>query len=74
MYDCNVDMDMRMVANNNPMMMSIGADGSKNALPKPFFCGPKSDYGGATGFWDYVNGVESTDEAESEIGRQDVEG
>ena len=77
MYDCNVDVDMRVMANHPMSGNSNSNNKNRNnvALPKPFFCGPKSDYGGnTTGFWDYVNGVESKDPATSEIGRQDVEG
>ena len=77
MYDCDVDVDMRVMANHPMSGNSNSNNNNRNnvALPKPFFCGPKSDYGGnTTGFWDYVNGVESKDPAMSEIGRQDVEG
>ncbi len=68
-YDCDVDVDMKAMANH-----PLSVNDKNNALPKPFFCGPKTDYGGNTGFWNYVNGEESKEPAESEIGRQDVEG
>ncbi|KAL7535108.1 hypothetical protein ACHAXR_010138 [Thalassiosira sp. AJA248-18] len=75
MYTCEVDPTMRMVANNiDANARSGGGDG--DIPPKPFYCGPTSDYeGGYTGHWDYVSGTEvGQPPVENGMERQDVEG
>ena len=55
---------------------SSNSGGGENTIPpKPFYCGPRSDYGGHTGRWDYISGMEIKDPAvTNSIDRQDVQG
>ena len=73
MYNCDVDPTMRMVANDIHVAKYTG--GGDDEPPKPFYCGPKSDYGGSTGHWDYVSGAEVLEPpVANAMGQQDVEG
>lgn len=79
MYDCAVDANMRTTAN---VIDTFGTGspsgaygGSGDIPPKPFYCGPKGDYEGYTGHYDYVTGMESVHPpVENSLGRTDVEG
>ena len=43
--------------------------------PPPFFCGPAKEYGGFTGYWDYVSGSENKDGPTANgVGKTDVQG
>ena len=75
-YACTVDMSMRMEA--NPILgdgSSWNNGGGSNKNARPMYCGPKMDYGGSTGHWDYVSGREVPNPAvKNAIDREDVQG
>ena len=62
-YACETEWEMRMQAEN------VGSDSP------PFSCGPAKDYGGFTGFWDYVSETENKDMPTANgLGKTDVQG
>eukprot|EP00804_Cyclotella_cryptica_P019357 CCRYP_018959-RA/>CCRYP_018959-RA protein AED:0.00 eAED:0.00 QI:677/1/1/1/0/0/3/836/462 len=62
-YACSVQWDMRVQGQN------LGTN------PPPFYCGPANDYGGFTGYWDYVSGTENKEgPTENANGKTDVQG
>lgn len=62
-YACSVEWDMRVQGQN------LGSS------PPPFYCGPANEYGGFTGYWDYVSGTEIKDgPTENANGKTDVQG
>jgi len=73
MYTCDVDPTMRAVAND--IDGAKAKEGGGDVPPKPFYCGPTSDYGGSTGYWDYVSGAEfGQPPVENGMGKTNVEG
>ena len=75
-YACELDLNMRMNANEATVLDSSTRNGGDNNDPaKPFYCAPKSDYGGSTGYWDYVSGTEIQSPAVvNSVNRKDVQG
>ncbi|KAL7513268.1 hypothetical protein ACHAXN_010978 [Cyclotella atomus] len=62
-YACNVELEMRATAE------VVGAS------PPPFSCGPAKDYGGFTGYWDFVSETEIKDgPTANALGKTDVQG
>lgn len=62
-YACHVEWEMRRQAE------------VVRASPPPFYCGPADDYGGFTGYWDYVSESEVKDSPTANgQGKTDVQG
>mmetsp|Transcript_763 Transcript_763/g.1605 ORF Transcript_763/g.1605 Transcript_763/m.1605 type:complete len:666 (+) Transcript_763:172-2169(+) len=75
-YQCQVDPTMRATANDVDVSLRRNSGGTDDGrAPKPFYCGPLTDYDGYTGHWDYVSGAESFHPpVENGSGKTDVEG
>ena len=48
--------------------------GAGTSRPPQFMCGPRSDYGGTTGYWDHVSGTEVDGASPNASGMDHVEG
>ena len=75
-YACVVDMQMRAQARSPETIPTRNnVDDGDNSSPGPFYCGPKADYNGFTGHWDFEQNKEIFQSAkQNRLGRTDVEG
>ena len=74
-YACEVDLNMRMNANEATASSTRNEGDNNNDPAKPFYCAPKSDYGGLTGYWDYISSTEIKSPAVvNSVNRKDVQG
>jgi hypothetical protein len=72
-YACDVDIKMR--ARAKPPSMISSRSGGNASPPGPFYCGPKIDYHGLTGHWDFKENKEIFQSAKkNRLGRTDVQG
>jgi hypothetical protein len=72
-YACAVDIDMRTRA--KPPSVISSRSGGNAAPPGPFYCGPKIDYKGNTGHWNFEENKEIFQSAKkNRLGRSDVQG
>jgi hypothetical protein len=74
-YACVVDMQMRAEARSPETIPTRNIDDGDSSPPGPFYCGPKADYNGFTGHWDFEQNKEIFQSAkQNRLGRTDVEG